>query len=295
MYFDDFKVEHIKGPVVESQSYYPFGLNFNSYSRENSTPNNFKYNSKELQDELGLGWLDYGARMYMPDIGRWGGVDNMATKFPQLSVYNYVDNDPVHNTDPDGNIIQYGLFKKETRQALRYLARNSETARKDINRIRWSLKVVSINGNVTDVSGENRTDPRKIEYSPYHGNTTADGEVMSPALRLAHEIAHAAEALRRKDLNDPKSAANTEVDPKTGNNAQEDKTTQREAKIAAEINQKVQDGSPEGTRSNYGDNGESQKVNSPISNVPVSKFSDAVKQRISENMKKLQDANKNNK
>jgi len=51
--------------------YYPFGLTFNSYSRENSTPNDYKYNSKEEQTELGLGWLDYGWRMFDPSIGRW--------------------------------------------------------------------------------------------------------------------------------------------------------------------------------------------------------------------------------
>ena len=45
--------------------YYPFGLAYNSYSRENSVPQDLKFNGKEEQTELGLGWLDYGARMYM--------------------------------------------------------------------------------------------------------------------------------------------------------------------------------------------------------------------------------------
>jgi hypothetical protein len=34
VYFDDFKVEQVKSPVVQSQDYYPFGLTFNSYQRE---------------------------------------------------------------------------------------------------------------------------------------------------------------------------------------------------------------------------------------------------------------------
>lgn len=55
---------------LHSVDYYPFGLTFNSYSRENSLPNMYQYNGKEKQDELDLGWIDYGARMYMPEIGR---------------------------------------------------------------------------------------------------------------------------------------------------------------------------------------------------------------------------------
>jgi hypothetical protein len=43
-------------------------LTFNSYRRENTATNNYSYNGKELQDELDLGWMDYGARIYDPDF-----------------------------------------------------------------------------------------------------------------------------------------------------------------------------------------------------------------------------------
>lgn len=46
VYFDDFRVEHIKSPVVSSQDYYPFGLTFGNYQRENSLNNQYQYNGK---------------------------------------------------------------------------------------------------------------------------------------------------------------------------------------------------------------------------------------------------------
>jgi len=102
VYFDDVKVEQISSPVVQQDDYYPFGLTYNSHRREGSTFNRYQYNGKELQTELNLGWLDYGARMYMSDIGRWVVVDPLAEKMRRQSPYNYAFDNPVRFIDPDG-------------------------------------------------------------------------------------------------------------------------------------------------------------------------------------------------
>jgi RHS repeat-associated protein len=109
VYFDDFKVTQTKSPVIASNDYYPFGLVAQSYQRENSVPNQYKYNGNELQDELSLGWYDYGARMYDPAIARWMAIDPLADKYYGISPYAYVANNPIKFIDPDGRkIIIFG-------------------------------------------------------------------------------------------------------------------------------------------------------------------------------------------
>ncbi|MFM7855221.1 MAG: RHS repeat-associated core domain-containing protein [Flammeovirgaceae bacterium] len=113
VYFDDFKVTQVKSPVVQMDDYYPFGLTAQSYSRESSVPNMYKYNGKELQDELNLGWLDYGARMYDPAIARWTTIDPLSEVSRRWSPYSYCYNNPLIFVDPDGMFADYYNEKGE--------------------------------------------------------------------------------------------------------------------------------------------------------------------------------------
>ncbi|WET50905.1 DUF6443 domain-containing protein [Chryseobacterium indologenes] len=88
--------------VTDTNNYYPFGLNHigNSFLSSLGSYNAYKYNGKEVQE---TGMYDYGARMYMPDLGRWGAVDAYAEAMRRHSPYNYAFNNPVNFIDPDGN------------------------------------------------------------------------------------------------------------------------------------------------------------------------------------------------
>lgn len=100
VYFDDFKVEHVKSPVISSDGYYPGGSTFNSYVRENTAPNQIKFQETEWQDEIGLSLYDFDSRLYDPFTWRTPTLDPHAAYYEQLSPYSFLNNNPISFLDP---------------------------------------------------------------------------------------------------------------------------------------------------------------------------------------------------
>ena len=113
--------------VLEETHYYPFGLKHGSYNQSRlklvRKPSNdskttkmvsvdrsykYKYNGKELQEEFGLDWYDYGARNLGSDVGRWNVLDPLAEGYERWSPYTYSMNNPIYFIDPDGKRIRIG-------------------------------------------------------------------------------------------------------------------------------------------------------------------------------------------
>ncbi|MBQ2882405.1 MAG: RHS repeat-associated core domain-containing protein, partial [Alphaproteobacteria bacterium] len=90
------------GSVIEQNAYYPFGGRHTFGNTYAQTTNRFKFNGKEEQTAGNLGLLDYGARMYDANIGRWFVQDPLAEENISFSSYNYVSNNPISRIDYKG-------------------------------------------------------------------------------------------------------------------------------------------------------------------------------------------------
>lgn len=91
------------GAVKERNDYYPFGGRYAVIGSNVDAGNRWKYNGKEEQVTGNLEWLDYGARMYDWELGRWFNLDPMSEKYYSISQYVYCLNIPIRLIDIDGN------------------------------------------------------------------------------------------------------------------------------------------------------------------------------------------------
>jgi RHS repeat-associated protein len=94
------------GNIEQKTDYYAFGLEI--YRVPAGQEFQYKYNGKEKQNLLGLGWYNYGARYYDPVLGRWHVIDPAADLMRRHSPYNYAFDNPIRWIDPDGMVPDEG-------------------------------------------------------------------------------------------------------------------------------------------------------------------------------------------
>ena len=98
------------GAVLATNNYLPFGTRHSGGMLSDDV--RYRFNGMELQTTGELNLLDFGARMYDNELGRWFVQDPLAEKYLSFSPYNYCVNNPLRFTDPTGMDIQDELKNK---------------------------------------------------------------------------------------------------------------------------------------------------------------------------------------
>ncbi|MBL3548686.1 DUF6443 domain-containing protein [Chryseobacterium sp. KMC2] len=162
------------GEIIDVNNYYPFGL-LHNYTDTSTQVYQYKYNGKELQE---TGMYDYGARMYMPDLGRWGVVDPLAETSRRFSPYNYTLNNPIRFIDPDGRSEQ-DWVKRTGQSSWEYRSDiTSEQQAKDAGFVAYANGRGDENSKYTTPMSSNGVDTGvdKLVVLGENGNYTVDGK-----------------------------------------------------------------------------------------------------------------------
>lgn len=217
--------------VLQENHYYPFGMNMSGSWQDDAAARNYpyQYNGKELNEDFGLGWNDYGARWYDASLGRFSTIDRFGEKYTSLNGYQYGANNPMLYVDINGDSIwiAHGLFgqkqslyhdgkvfnkdgseytKKQRgflKQTVKALDKidDTEEGRKIVQSLSNSTCNVTIVRGNNSTSLDNQQDARngqgsgsKISWSPINNQGAIDenGRTKRPSfIGLAHELAHA--------------------------------------------------------------------------------------------------------
>ncbi len=207
-------VTDLVGEVRQYVAYMPFGKPF---LQQQKTPESIPYlfNGKELDEKTGLAY--YGARYLDTETLLWQNVDPLAEKYPAMSPYAYVGQNPVNYIDPDGKkiaihyryknknrVFKFGSrdipnnrFVKATLKSFAYL-KDSQAAVALIDRAHRSGETINIR--YTSELGNESFLPieRRIKYNP-RSALRNDGGDQTPALGLLHELAHAVEFIENEN------------------------------------------------------------------------------------------------
>ncbi|HUM55315.1 MAG TPA: M91 family zinc metallopeptidase [Bacteroidales bacterium] len=214
--------------IDQTSEYYPFGMNI-SKNFTSTSINKYKYNGKEEQEIPGH-WLDYGWRMYDPQLGRFHTQDRFVEKYYCFSNYSYGANNPVLMIDVNGDSLWVthrtgflGLGGKET---LRYEdgnlynkdgsaytgkvkgflsktvnaldeASSGDAGNNMIDEIQSNAQNVTIVKSNEGNSYEPGTNTVKFDPSSKNGGLNTRGLTERPAfIGLGHELAHALDDVR---------------------------------------------------------------------------------------------------
>ena len=95
--------------IVTTTDYYAFGSRMLERSQSFGVTYKFGFNNQEREVELGE-YYSFEHRMNDSRLGRFLSVDKHASSYPGLSCYSICNNNPIYNSEVDGNDFIYFMY-----------------------------------------------------------------------------------------------------------------------------------------------------------------------------------------
>jgi RHS repeat-associated protein len=105
VYFDDIRIEHLQGPLLEETHYYPYGLTMAGISSKAfGTLDNKKekFQGQEFNDALNVDYYEFKYRSHDPQIGRFLQIDPLSDKYTHNAPYAFSENKVTGHIELEG-------------------------------------------------------------------------------------------------------------------------------------------------------------------------------------------------
>lgn len=161
--------------IIRESNYYPFGMAHKGYNKNvnslgNSIAKKFMFGGKEYQDELGIAWMDFGARNYDASLGRWMNTDPLEQFH---SPYVYAGNDPIRYMDPTG-MYSTEEWKKDNGITDDDLTTVYQAPKDEYDKN--GNKISNLGGDETDFYHQENGDTKVVNRKSKKSNTISGGE-----------------------------------------------------------------------------------------------------------------------
>jgi RHS repeat-associated protein len=98
-------IDYSDDATTSAHNYYTFGMEWINPADTIQPRNLYRYNGKEMIEEMNVKMFDYGARQFMPDLGRFSTVDRFSDKYAFQSTYAYAAGNPIKYIDVNGDSL----------------------------------------------------------------------------------------------------------------------------------------------------------------------------------------------
>lgn len=105
VYWDNLQVTQNKGPLLQENGFYPFGLEMAAIGSQAASgqSNSFKFNAgTELETAFDVDYYETAFRKYDAAIGRFNGIDILSEQSFSITPYQFGYNNPLAYNDPTG-------------------------------------------------------------------------------------------------------------------------------------------------------------------------------------------------